>query len=102
MKQWVPSTLWARQYPPVTAQMITYTRHALSCVADAISRLRKLPEVFTFADFCRRTGYSRNAAAVCLHRWKVRELIEVRAIAPTYKRQRHSSMSIQLAFRFRA
>ena len=43
---------------------------------DAISRLRMLPEAFTFAGFCRLTGFTPNAAAVCLRRWKTRQLIE--------------------------
>lgn len=43
---------------------------------DAISRLRALPEAFTFAAFCRLTGFTPNAAAVCLRRWKTRQLIE--------------------------
>jgi hypothetical protein len=45
-------------------------------VTSAIDRLRNLPEAFTFAGFRRLTGFSENAAAVCLHRWKKRDLIE--------------------------
>ena len=43
---------------------------------SAIDRLRSLPEAFTFAAFRRLTGFSENAAAVCLHRWKQKDLIE--------------------------
>jgi hypothetical protein len=42
----------------------------------AITRLRSLPEAFTFAGFCKMTRFSRNAAAVCLRRWKTKGLIE--------------------------
>lgn len=45
-------------------------------VTSAIDRLRNLPEAFTLAAFRRLTGFSENAAAVCLHRWKTRDLIE--------------------------
>jgi len=45
-------------------------------VTSAIERLRSLPEAFTFAGFRRLTGFSGQAAAVCLHRWKARDLIE--------------------------
>src|SRR5487761_433507 len=45
-------------------------------VTSAIDRLRSLPEAFTFAAFRRLTGFSENAAAVCLHRWKRKHLIE--------------------------
>lgn len=45
-------------------------------MTSAIDRLRSLPEAFTFAAFRRLTGFSENAAAVCLHRWKSRDLIE--------------------------
>jgi hypothetical protein len=45
-------------------------------VTSAIDRLRELPEAFTFAGFRRLTGFSESAAAVCLHRWKKRDLIE--------------------------
>ena len=45
-------------------------------MTSAIDRLRSLPEAFTLAAFRRLTGFSENAAAVCLHRWKTRDLIE--------------------------
>ena len=45
-------------------------------MSSAIDRLRSLPEAFTFAGFRRLTGFSENAAAVCLHRWKKKDLIE--------------------------
>ncbi|MGH9622881.1 MAG: hypothetical protein ACRD4G_00910 [Bryobacteraceae bacterium] len=45
-------------------------------MTSAIDRLRSLPEAFTFAAFRRLTGFSENAAAVCLHRWKQKDLIE--------------------------
>lgn len=45
-------------------------------MTSAIDRLRSLPEAFTFAAFRRLTGFSENAAAVCLHRWKRKHLIE--------------------------
>lgn len=45
-------------------------------MTSALARLRGLPEAFTFAGFCRLSGLSRNAAAVALHRWKARDLIE--------------------------
>ena len=45
-------------------------------MTSAIERLRSLPEAFTFAAFRRLTGFSKNAAAVCLHRWKTKDLIE--------------------------
>lgn len=45
-------------------------------MTSAIDRLRNLPEAFTFAAFRRLTGFSENAAAVCLHRWKMKDLIE--------------------------
>jgi hypothetical protein len=45
-------------------------------VTSAVDRLRSLPEAFTFAAFRRLTGFSENAAAVCLHRWKSKDLIE--------------------------
>src|SRR6185437_16288909 len=41
-----------------------------------MERLRDLPEAFTLAAFRRLTGFSENAAAVCLHRWKKKDLIE--------------------------
>lgn len=45
-------------------------------MSSAIERLRSLPEAFTFAGFRRLTGFSEQAAAVCLHRWKAKDLIE--------------------------
>lgn len=45
-------------------------------MTSAIDRLRSLPEAFTFAGFRRLTGFSEQAAAVCLHRWKNKDLIE--------------------------
>jgi hypothetical protein len=45
-------------------------------VTGAVERLRGLPEVFTLAGFRKITGFSPNAAAVCLKRWKTRGLIE--------------------------
>ena len=45
-------------------------------MTSAIDRLRDLPEAFTLATFRRLTGFSDNAAAVCLHRWKTKDLIE--------------------------
>ncbi len=45
-------------------------------MTSAIDRLRNLPEAFTLAAFRRLTGLSDNAAAVCLHRWKAKDLIE--------------------------
>jgi hypothetical protein len=45
-------------------------------VTSAVDRLRNLPEAFTFAGFRRLTGLSDQAAAVCLHRWKRKDLIE--------------------------
>lgn len=45
-------------------------------MTSAIDRLRSLPEAFTLAAFRRLTGLSENAAAVCLHRWKTKDLIE--------------------------
>jgi hypothetical protein len=45
-------------------------------VTSAIDRLRQLPEAFTFAGFRRLTGLSDEAAAVWLHRWKKKDLIE--------------------------
>jgi hypothetical protein len=35
-----------------------------------------LPEAFTFAGFCKLTRFSNEAAAVCLRRWKEKDLIE--------------------------
>ena len=45
-------------------------------MTSAVERLQHLPEAFTFAGFRRLSGFSDNAAAVCLHRWKKRHLIE--------------------------
>jgi hypothetical protein len=45
-------------------------------MTSALSRLRELPEAFTFAAFCKYTGLSNNAAAVCLRRWKLKGLVE--------------------------
>lgn len=45
-------------------------------MTSGIERLRSLPEAFTLAGFRRLTGYSQSAAAVCLHRWKKKDLIE--------------------------
>lgn len=45
-------------------------------MTSAIDRLRSLPEAFTLAAFRRLTGFSDSAAAVCLHRWKAKGLIE--------------------------
>lgn len=45
-------------------------------MTSAVDRLRNLPEAFTFAAFRRLTGFSDQAAAVCLHRWKRKDLIE--------------------------
>ena len=45
-------------------------------MSSAIDRLRGLPDAFTLAAFRRFTGFSENAAAVCLHRWKRKDLIE--------------------------
>jgi hypothetical protein len=43
---------------------------------DAVSRLRELPETFTFATFLRVSGLSADAAAVYLRRWRTKGLIE--------------------------
>lgn len=45
-------------------------------MTSAIDRLRELPDAFTFAAFRRLTGLSDEAAAVWLHRWKKKDLIE--------------------------
>lgn len=45
-------------------------------MTSAVERLRDLPEAFTLAGFRRLTGFSDQAAAVCLHRWKRKDLIE--------------------------
>jgi hypothetical protein len=41
-----------------------------------MTRLRELPEAFTFAGFCKLNRFSNNVAAVCLRRWKEKGLIE--------------------------
>jgi len=45
-------------------------------MTSAVARLQDLPEVFTFAGFCKLARFSNNAAAVCLRRWKMKGLIE--------------------------
>jgi hypothetical protein len=45
-------------------------------MTSALTRLRELPEAFTFAGFCKLTRFSNNAASVCLRRWKEKGLIE--------------------------
>lgn len=45
-------------------------------MTSALTRLRELPEAFTFAGFCKLTHFSNNAASVCLQRWKQKGLIE--------------------------
>jgi hypothetical protein len=45
-------------------------------MTSALARLRALPEAFTFAAFCKLSRLSNNAAAVCLARWKQKDLIE--------------------------
>jgi len=45
-------------------------------MTSALSRLRELPEAFTFAGFCKLSRFSNNAASVCLRRWKEEGLIE--------------------------
>jgi hypothetical protein len=45
-------------------------------MTNALSRLRELPEAFTFAGFCKLSRFSNNAASVCLQRWKEKGLIE--------------------------
>lgn len=45
-------------------------------MTSALSRLRELPEAFTFAGFCKLNRFSNNAASVCLRRWKQKGLIE--------------------------
>jgi hypothetical protein len=47
-----------------------------AAMTSALARLRDLPEAFTFAGFCKLTGFSNKAAAVCLARWKEKGLIE--------------------------
>jgi len=45
-------------------------------MTSALTRLRELPEAFTFAGFCRLSRFSNNAASVCLRRWKEKGFIE--------------------------
>jgi hypothetical protein len=45
-------------------------------MTSALTRLRELPEAFTFAGFCKLSRFSNNVAAVCLRRWKQKGLIE--------------------------
>ncbi len=45
-------------------------------MTSALTRLRELPEAFTFAGFCKLSRFSNNAASVCLRRWKEKGLIE--------------------------
>jgi hypothetical protein len=45
-------------------------------MTSALTRLRELPEAFTFAGFCKLNRFSNNVAAVCLRRWKKQGLIE--------------------------
>ena len=45
-------------------------------MSSALTRLRELPEAFTFAGFCKLTRFSNNVASVCLRRWKEKGLIE--------------------------
>ena len=45
-------------------------------MTSALTRLRELPEAFTFAGFCKLNRFSNNAASVCLRRWKEKGLIE--------------------------
>jgi hypothetical protein len=45
-------------------------------MTSALTRLRELPEAFTFAGFCKFNRFSNNVAAVCLGRWKQKGLIE--------------------------
>jgi hypothetical protein len=45
-------------------------------MTSALTRLRELPEAFTFAGFCKLNRFSNNAASVCLRRWKKKGLIE--------------------------
>lgn len=45
-------------------------------MTGAIERLRELPAVFTLAGLCKFTKLSPKAAAVYLHRWKARGLVE--------------------------
>jgi hypothetical protein len=48
----------------------------MSLMTSALTRLRELPEAFTFAGFCRLNRFSNPVAAVCLRRWKEKGLIE--------------------------
>jgi hypothetical protein len=45
-------------------------------MTSALTRLRELPEAFTFAGFCKLNRFSNNVASVCLRRWKEKGLIE--------------------------
>jgi hypothetical protein len=45
-------------------------------MTSALTRLRELPEAFTFAGFCKLNRFSNEVAAVCLRRWKEKGLIE--------------------------
>ncbi len=45
-------------------------------MTSALTRLRDLPEAFTFAGFCKLTRLSNEAAAVCLTRWKKKGFVE--------------------------
>src|SRR6266702_8215129 len=45
-------------------------------MTSALTRLRELPEAFTFAGFCKLSRFSNNAASECLRRWKEKGLIE--------------------------
>lgn len=45
-------------------------------MTSALTRLRQLPEAFTFAGFCKLTRFSNEVAAVCLRRWKEKGLVE--------------------------
>jgi hypothetical protein len=74
LKRWLPDVLWTALHPRVTTEMVSYVRYALKTVArrhrkrraesfsktpaimtSALSRLRELPETFTFAAFCKYT-----------------------------------------------
>ena len=45
-------------------------------MTSALTRLRELPEAFTFSGFCKLNRFSNQVAAVCLRRWKEKGLIE--------------------------
>jgi hypothetical protein len=45
-------------------------------MTSALTRLKELPEAFTFAGFCKLNRFSNEVAAVCLRRWKEQGLIE--------------------------